>query len=383
MDTQKDLQFEPLADILLVDDTPANLKVLSEILKSSHYGVRAVPSGKMALKAVSLSAPDLILMDINMPDMNGYELCRKLKSSPDFGQIPVIFISALDDVEDKVNAFREGGVDFISKPFQIEEVLMRVKTHLTIRRLQTELEQKNQALETQVQQLQNLEHLRDILTSMIVHDLRIPLTGLSSNLELISDFTKQLPQPVKRFLRLARTSTQNLLGNINQLLELNRLEAGKKILDYSRFELRALLLEVLGSFEFQIQEQIVSVDYPSEPLWIEADQNLIQRVLLNLLGNAFRYTPFQGLISVNWKKTEDAFWLEVIDQGPGISEQYHQKIFEKFGQAEIKQNAKEMSSGLGLAFCKLAIEAHGGKIGVKSQAGQGCSLWFEIPAAAF
>jgi two-component system sensor histidine kinase/response regulator len=164
--------------ILVVDDTPANLRLLTGMLKEQGYRVRPAPNGRLALQAVRAEAPDLILLDINMPEMNGYETCEALKADEAYADIPVIFISALTETSDKIQAFQTGGVDYVTKPFQFEEVQARVEAHLTLFRLKRELEEK-------YRQLKELEQLRDSLTHMIVHDLRSPLTGTLTTLQLI------------------------------------------------------------------------------------------------------------------------------------------------------------------------------------------------------
>ncbi|HAA28769.1 MAG TPA: hybrid sensor histidine kinase/response regulator, partial [Cyanobacteria bacterium UBA8553] len=147
----------PLADILVVDDTPDNLRLLSTMLSEQEYKVRKVTSGQLALRVVSLAPPDLILLDINMPQMNGYDVCKHLKAEPKTSEIPVIFISALDDVWDKVKAFDVGGVDYITKPFQSEEVLARVKNQLTLRSLQKQLSEQNARLIQEIHERKQVE----------------------------------------------------------------------------------------------------------------------------------------------------------------------------------------------------------------------------------
>jgi len=169
---------ESRGDILVVDDTPAYLEALRGMLREAGYRVRPVTNGRLALKAVETQRPDLILLDINMPDLNGFETCEQLHADPRFADIPVIFLSALTDTDDKVRALAAGGVDYVTKPFEAAEVLARVETHLRIHRLQQQLSEQFEALK-------KLEGLRDSLTHMIVHDLRSPLQGILANLQLL------------------------------------------------------------------------------------------------------------------------------------------------------------------------------------------------------
>src|SRR3989339_730306 len=162
-------------DILVVDDTPANLQLLTGMLKERGYRVRPVPSGKLAIQAARSQTPDLILLDVNMPEMNGYEVCEQFKADAALREIPVLFISALGETMDKMKAFAVGGVDYVTKPFQFEEVDARVQTHLKLRRLQIEQERQNRQLRESYDQLKKLEELQDNLTHMIIHDMRSPL----------------------------------------------------------------------------------------------------------------------------------------------------------------------------------------------------------------
>ncbi|MCE5217099.1 response regulator, partial [bacterium] len=173
----------PAPNLLIVDDTPANLQVLAAMLKGQGFTVRPVPSGELALRAAESEPPDLILLDIMMPEMNGYEVCERLKDNDDLRDIPVIFISALSDTSDKVKAFEVGGLDYVTKPFQFEEVRARVGAHLKLRRLQVEAAEHHRQLEQSYEQLRELEELRDSLMHMIVHDLRTPLTSIITGLE--------------------------------------------------------------------------------------------------------------------------------------------------------------------------------------------------------
>jgi len=173
------------ATIMVIDDTPANLKLLEEMLRGRGYRVMQFPRGAMALKAAAKNPPDLILLDIMMPEMDGFEVCRRLKAEERLKEIPVLFISSLDDTDSKLKAFSEGGVDYVTKPFQETEVLAWVKTHLELRRKSLQIETQKRQLQKNYDHLRELEELRDNLVHMIVHDMRSPLTGLLGNTQLL------------------------------------------------------------------------------------------------------------------------------------------------------------------------------------------------------
>ncbi len=202
--------------IMIVDDAPANLKLLTNMLHSRGYRVMAFPGGQSALAAAEAQPPDLILLDITMPEMDGFEVCTRLKKSATLKEIPVIFISALTETEDKVNALAAGGVDYVSKPFQFEEVLARIETHLELRRREIALEEANQ-------RLLDLEQLRDNLVHMIVHDMRGLLTGLVGYLELSTLDGSQ--EEKAGHIAVAMDSANLLIGMVNDLLDVHRMEA--------------------------------------------------------------------------------------------------------------------------------------------------------------
>ena len=366
-------------DILVVDDTPANLQLLSVMLKQAGYGVRVVPSGAMALRAVQSRRPDLILLDITMPDMDGYEVCSRLKQQEGCGTVPVIFISALAEPIDKVRAFGSGGVDYVTKPFQIEEVGARVRTHLELRRLQLEVEERARQLQAANDALRETERLRDNLVHMIVHYLRTPLGGVLASLQFMADDVGPRLEPASREdLRQATASAERLNRMVNELLNITQLEAGKLVLERTTQEVAALLEQAVSSLGGLAKGRRLRVT-TTEGLTVHCDAELMRRVLVNLLGNALRFTPTEGSIEIKATRGEAGPRFSVRDEGPGIDSRYHSKIFEKFGQVEARQNRAFVSSGLGLAFCRLAVEAHGGRIGVESQIGQGSSFWVELP----
>ena len=243
--------MEAEGEVLVVDDTPANLQLLAGMLKERGFAVRAVPSGALALRAAEAQPPDAILLDINMPELDGYEVCRRLKQSPRLRDVPVLFISALSEPLDKVKAFELGGVDYVTKPFEISEVHARVATHVRLRRMQLELEQRNRAVEAAYQQLRELEQLRDTLTHMIAHDMRSPLTGILAALDFLSTDTRsQITAESEQDLQLGMDSVRDLIRMINDLLDVSRMEASQLPVERSQCdvgELARRALDTLGA----------------------------------------------------------------------------------------------------------------------------------------
>jgi two-component system, sensor histidine kinase and response regulator len=366
-------QLPASARIMVVDDIPQNLTLLQDMLRTSGYEVFALPNGEMALKAAAKNPPDLILLDIRMPGLNGYEVCERLKADQHTAEIPIIFLSALHEAEDKVKAFQAGGVDYITKPFQSEEVEARVRTHLKLRKQKRELQES-------YQQLKELEELRDNLVHMIVHDMRSPLMGMTAYLDLLTNFEKDTLSPTAaQYLAAAEASTSALLEMVTSLLDISRMEASRLPLNLIECDLGEIISEVLGKLGPLKSRREINVDVPRTSLRVTADRQLIIRVIQNLTGNALNFTAENGRIRIGAQQAGTHVRVVVEDNGPGIPPAYRQKIFQKFAQVEARKEGKRCSSGLGLTFCKLAVEAHGGRIGVDSDEGKGSTFWFELP----
>jgi len=360
---------QPPANILVVDDTAANLQLLTGMLKGRGYKVRPVSSGEMALRAVETQAPDLILLDISMPDMDGYEVCSRLKADERWRDIPVLFISALSDTEDKVRAFQAGGVDYVGKPFQFEEVDARVRTHLVLHRQQLELK-GNYA------RLQEMERLRDNLTHMIAHDMRSPLLALQLSLGLLEHSILSGHTDNAAVLGNARLGVTLLIDMVSQMLDVSRMEAGRMELKREPCDLASVAGEAIAALRPLAESRTIVVESRS-PVAAACDRELIRRVIGNLVGNAIKFTSTTGRISVAAHAEADRVRVTVTDDGPGIPPEKHRLIFEKFGQVADRNHGG--GSGLGLTFCKMAVEAHGGAIGVESLPGHGSTFWFSLP----
>ncbi len=356
--------------IMIVDDAPQNLQLLESMLENQGCQVFAMPSGEMALKALDRDRPHLILLDVRMPGLDGYEVCARLKADPQFKEIPVLFLSALNEPADKVRAFQAGGVDYIAKPFQLAEVEARV-------RCQLELLEQRRELQASHRRLQEMERLRDGLFHMVVHDMRSPLTGLSMSLSMLGALLPKGDSELAAYLESAQRSTRWLSGMALELLDISRLESSQMPLDKMPGDLLTVAWGVRDACGSPNDQQRLRVE-AAGPVRAVFDPSLIQRVLTNLVDNAFKFIEEDGWVKIVFRKENGHVLVSVIDNGPGIPPEFHGKIFEKFGQVENRQ--RQLGTGLGLAFCKLAVEAHGGRIGVQSEVGHGSTFWFTIPA---
>jgi two-component system sensor histidine kinase/response regulator len=356
--------------VLAVDDRPENLRLLVDGLIARGFEVRVAPSGEFALSAVAASLPDVILLDATMPGMDGFEVCARLKANERTRDVPVIFVSALNDVSDKVRGFDAGAVDFVTKPFQLEEVEARIQTHIELRRTRTALAASNA-------QLRELERLRDELTRLIVHDMRSPLAALLGSLQLLrrnlatADRADDLED-----VDLALRGGAGLMRMVNDLLEVSRLEAARFPVTRTRCELRAISGAAVAELRGLARGRSVIVTGMEQ--WGEWDEGLVRRIVENMVANAFKFGPGDRPIHVTVDAEGDPV-VRVRDEGPGVPPAVLARVFDKFVTADTETGGRLRSMGLGLHFCKLAVEAHGGRIGVVSELGKGSTFWFSLP----
>lgn len=395
---------ENRGNILIVDDTPENLQVLSATLCDRGYKVRGVINGKMAIRAAISGSPDLILLDIKMPEMNGYEVCTKLKAQPQTSEIPVIFISALDEVLDKVKAFEIGGVDYITKPFQVEEVLARVEHQLTIKRLQKELIARNIELQKEIIERKKAEEIaaaaskaKSQFVANMSHELRTPLNAILGFTQVMSRDSSLSHENIEN-LRIINRSGQHLLELINDVLDLSKIEAGIVALDESSFDLYQLLDTLEEMFQIKAETKNLQLKFSVEsqvPQYIKTDEKKLRVCLINLLGNSIKFTgnggeillhvslkntsqPAESEIDSNSNSTEQCFIsFEVQDTGVGIALAEVDTLFNAFVQTEAGRKAAD-GTGLGLTITKKYVQIMDGNIGVNSVLGEGTTFKFYI-----
>ena len=372
----------PIATIMVVDDAPANLKLLEEMLLGEDFRVIEFPRAAIALKAAAKNPPDLILLDVLMPEMDGFEFCRRLKADERLRDIPIIFISALGDAEDKIKAFFAGGLDYVTKPFQEAEVLARVKTHLALRRQQVQIEAQKRQLQENYDRLHELETLRDNLVHMLVHDMRSPLMGILGFAELLLNELKKLGHD-----ELASDAGEilaigcGLRDMVTTLLDISRMESNEMPLEKETCDLRQVVADALASLGALVKNSPVMFESPVEGMFAICDPGISRRVVANLVANAVKFAGRGGDVRVGLDRVSEGVRVTVRDSGPGIPPEYHKTIFEKFRQVATRKEGKNHSTGLGLTFCKLAVEAQGGQIGVDSEVGKGSTFWFILASS--
>jgi signal transduction histidine kinase len=381
-------------NILIVDDTPENIQILSNNLSSKGYKVRGVVNGQMALRAARSASPDLILLDIRMPEMDGYQVCEHLKADEATREIPVIFISALDDVLDKVRAFTVGGVDYITKPFQVEEVLARVKHQLRIRQLSQELLEQNQLLQQEIKVRKKAEEAaaaaskaKSQFVANMSHELRTPLNSIMGFTQVMKR-DPNLSAEQQENLGIISRSGEHLLELIDDVLELSKIEAGIIFLNESKFDLYEFFDNLEEMFQIKAEQKGLQLTFiiPSDiPQYVKTDKKKLRGCLVNLLGNALKFTQF-GQVTLRTSMIglpppqnpgQITLHFEVEDTGPGIAPEEIDKLFQVFMQTETGRQSAE-GTGLGLAISQRFVQLMGGEITVNSVVNQGTIFQFEI-----
>jgi two-component system, sensor histidine kinase and response regulator len=356
--------------ILIVDDEPLNTKLMKTMLMPEGYEIIDVPSGEAALKAVFRFSPGLILLDVMMPGMNGFEVCKHLKNDDRTKAIPIIMVTALREQVHQLDRV---------------ELLIRVKSLLRIKEYHDELLFSYTQIAQKNRKLEELEQLRDDLTHMIVHDLRNPLSALMGLIDLSLLKMEGFREPLHTTLKKCSGFCRDMSGQIEDLLAVQRMENARPIPEIELTDLPFLVDEAVEQFRLSAESKGVFLSFvvPRDLTALPMDQGLIKRVLANLIHNAIRHTPSQGRVegTVEFSSEEQTLRVSVKDSGDGLAPEYHEKVFNKFEQAKLKREGIPVgSSGLGLTFCKMAVEAHGGSIWAESDGeGRGCTFRFEIP----
>ena len=364
--------------VLVVDDSPQNRLVATGHLESAGYEVAAVASGEEALAHLAKERVDLIVLDVLMPGMGGFECCKRIRQTPSIAEIPVLFLTALGDREATAPALEAGGDDLLPKPFHRSELMLRARALIRQRQTTAELKQALRALAEQNETLRRIEHDKRKISQLIVHDLRGPVGAVMANAELLElNASGEQAEMVSDIL----VAAQQLERTAKDLLDLSRAEDGELIANLETFSLTELAAEVASTMRGVARWTSIQIELDVRTERVIADRELLRRLLQNLVHNAVKHAPEHTAIRIEGVVDQDGLLLRVLDHGPGVPAGEVDRIFERF--VTLKDDpARSGSHGLGLAFCRLAAEAHGGRVWVEDREGQGAAFCVRIPQLA-
>lgn len=361
------------ASILVVDDKPANLRLLSQLLSEHSYNVRPVLSGAQAIAAAQALPPDLILLDIKMPEMDGYEVSRRLKDDPRTSLVPILFISALHETEDKVKAFEAGGVDYITKPFHADEVLARVRTQLMLQQLRRDLETELAERDNLIRDLQAYAH-------SVAHDLRSPLAGALGFAQLLDDTSFPLENEERQeYVRVVVESLEKANSIIDELLLLA--EVRKSEISIEPLDMTLIVAQSLHRISILVAESGALITHPESwpstvgyPAWIE-------EVWVNYITNAIKYGGRPPVIELGASHSDNGevrFWVQ--DNGNGLSVEQQAMLFVPLTRLEM---TRATGYGLGLSIVQRIVHKLNGRVGIESRgiSGEGSRFYFTLPIA--
>ncbi len=370
----QNIENDPI--ILVVDDIQKNIQVVGGILNEAGYEVMPATSGAQAFERIKMQMPDLILLDFMMPDVNGIAVCRQLKSDPVTKKIPVIFLTASNEMEHLVEAFSVGAVDYVTKPFQAEELLARVRTHL-------ELKKAREALWEYGKRLHELNDEKNEFLGIVAHDLRSPLSNIVTSASMVMLDEKMNRAQISEFVGIIQTSAQHMIHLVENLMDVNAIEQGRMKLDIAPCELGELLRGVATNYQSKARakKQELAFNEDDGPLVALADPHSTIQIFDNLLSNAIKYSPAGKRIDLRLLRRNGVIRCEIQDQGPGLTPDDLKKVFGKFARLSARPTAGEPSTGLGLSIVKRMVEAGGGKVWCESQPGSGAKFIVELPAA--
>ncbi|MCB0190499.1 MAG: hybrid sensor histidine kinase/response regulator [Anaerolineae bacterium] len=355
--------------ILIVDDEPTSRDTMEGLLYKEDYHLTFAPNVSAALDQLSQIEPDVILMDVMMPVIDGFEACRRIKNNKQWQHIPLILVTALNSKEDIVRGLDAGADEFLSKPVNGLELRARVRSMLRIKR--------------QYDELAKMLRLREDMASMIVHDLRVPLTSILGFSELLL-IEKNFDDQQRSDLERIHQQSQRMHSFVNDLLILAKAECDQFILNRSTVDITQLVQDIEQDHRIIAQSKKVKlvVQVPNQPQEVALDKNLFHRVLDNLVSNALKFSPSHSKVTVRLEPgpsngSGNHVRIKILDEGPGVPPEHRHRIFNKFEVVTLKQQTVSQI-GLGLAFCKMVMEAHGGEIWVEDNIPTGSAFILQL-----
>ncbi len=364
--------------VLVVDDNDDNLALARHTLEDEGYKVVLATSGQAGLDTFAARRPDCVVLDIRMPGMDGFSVCERIRKLPGGADVPILFLTALRDVDTFDHAQRAGGDDFLTKPVRPAELVVRVTTALQLRRLRSELHGHYELLKRQRDDLMRLGLQKERLMAFVVHDLKNPVNSMDLHAQLVLR-DPALPEDARQSVAQIRTEARQLNRMILNLLDISKADEGRLTAERSDVDLAGLHAEVAAELEANARARAVTLQARLEATSLRADVDLLRRALTNLVENAVRHAPAGTSVTVSSARVDGGTEIHVSDAGPGVAPDMRDTIFEPFVQlsgADLPPT--RAGRGLGLAFCKLAVEAHGGRLWV-GDASPGARFSVRIP----
>jgi two-component system, sensor histidine kinase and response regulator len=360
---------EPQPRILVVDDNEQNRALARATLELEDYHVALAKNGEEGLRDFAERAPDCVLLDVRMPGMDGFETCRRMRALPGGANVPIIFLTASRDVDTFDRAQACGADDFVTKPVQPTEMVLRVQAAMKVQRLDAANKEYFELVRRQRDDLMRLQLQKERLSSFVVHDLKNPVASIDLLAQLLQR-DKKLPDDARGTAEAIRVEVASLMRLILNLLDINKSEEGQLAPAIAPLDLPALTASLIEATQVRARAKEIELTFELGGVQaLSADRDLLRRVLENLLENALRYAPKGSRVSLSARALADDVELRVADQGNGVPEQLREGIFERFVQLESgERTAPRTGRGLGLTFCRLAVEAHGGRIYVEDGA---------------
>lgn len=360
--------------VLIVDDVVDNIRVIGRLLKNKGIQVAPATSGEQALGLALAKKPDLILLDVQMPEMDGFEVCRRLKADPITQDIPVIFLTARSESEDIMTGFMLGAIDYITKPFNSDEVMIRIKNHL-------ELKKSRDIIQSQNCNLNELNATKDKFFSIIAHDLKNPISNFRDITKVLVENQDSFSKSeISEYLSMLNNSADSLFGLLENLLEWSRSQRGIIKYEPVHLDFTYLANNVISlSLPLAQAKKIELYSTVPEHFIIDADVNMINTVLRNLVSNAIKFTDENGRIEISATDHEHYSEFSVSDSGVGISQENLKKLFHIAENFSTLGTSNEKGTGIGLILCKEFVDKHGGRIWAESEYGVGTKFSFTIP----
>jgi signal transduction histidine kinase len=381
--------------VLVVDDVAQNIEILGIMLREQGMKVIGALSAEQAFRVMETRLPDLILLDIQMPEMDGFTACKLLKENPTTKHIPVIFLTARTETADILKGFSLGAVDFVSKPFQAAELFARVRSHIELKHLRDAALKHNEALQQEIaerkrteERLRQLDEEKNEFLGIVAHDLRNPLSGIILAADMIETMNGSMAaEQVTKKAANIRTAGLYMREIITNLLDINAIEAGQMLLSPAHFDIVPRLTEAIQTFHDRATEKSMTIvnELPISELVVYADPVKTIEIVENLLSNAIKYSPQHTSIYLYAEygmmphSSVSAVVVSVRDEGPGLTDEDKTKLFGKFARLSAQPTGGEQSTGLGLSIVKRLVEAMRGQVWCDSVYGQGAMFSIALP----